>query len=100
MAEYIERYDVLNIINDAIDHNALSYEGCVNEIIETIAKTPAADVRLVVRGEWGYRWKIHGDGRRPTELYPCSECGYENTSAIHFCPNCGAQMIGGDDDEI
>lgn len=53
---------------------------------------PAEDVRLVVHGEWGYRWKIHGDGRRPTELFPCSECGYENTSATNFCPNCGADM--------
>ena len=44
------------------------------------------------RGSWGYRWKIHGDGRRPTELFPCSECGYENTSATNFCPNCGADM--------
>lgn len=50
------------------------------------------DVRPVVRGEWGYRWKIHGDGRRPRELFPCSECGYENTSATNFCPNCGADM--------
>ena len=44
------------------------------------------------QGQWGYRWKVHGDGRRPTELYPCSECGYENTSATNFCPNCGADM--------
>ena len=53
---------------------------------------PAADVRPAVRGEWGYRWKIHGDGRRPTELFPCSVCGFENTSATNFCPNCGADM--------
>lgn len=46
------------------------------------------------RGEWGYRWKVHGDGRRPTELFPCSECGFENTQVTNFCPNCGADMRG------
>ena len=29
----------------------------------------------------------------------CSECGFDTQSwAVNFCPNCGAQMIGGDDD--
>ena len=46
--ELVERYEVLNIINDAIAHNALSYENCVNEIVESIARIPAADVRPVV----------------------------------------------------
>lgn len=36
--DYINRYAVLNTIDDAIAHNALSYEGCVNEIMEFIAK--------------------------------------------------------------
>ena len=61
---------------------------------------PFADVRPVVRGKWGYRWKVHGDGRRPTELFPCSVCGFENTCVTNFCPSCGADMRGGEDDGV
>lgn len=64
----------------------------VYDTVSRLRLIPAADVRPVVRGEWGYRWKIHGDGRRPTELFPCTVCGFENTSATNFCPNCGADM--------
>ena len=94
MAEYIDR--------EKITYSKQTMEawfGCQRDdytamvaFKDDIDKIPAADVRPVVRGEWGYRWKIHGDGRRPTELFPCSECGYENTSATSFCPNCGADM--------
>ena len=94
MAEYIERGKIKF-------HRTGFEERCHNdrwtEYVDIAFKSeveaiPAADVRPVVRGEWGYRWKIHGDGRRPTELFPCTVCGFENTSATNFCPNCGADM--------
>ena len=97
--DYINRYAVLNTIDDAIAHNALSYEGCVNEIMEFIAKLPAADVRPVVKGQnicdtvmWHCEFK-------------CSVCGVDLSSVygghndfgldggyFNFCPNCGAMM--------
>lgn len=86
MAEYIEREAVLEMLKRECSPKVFAY------LADQVNAIPAADVRPVVRGEWGYRWKIHGDGRRPTELFPCSECGYENTSATNFCPNCGADM--------
>lgn len=45
---YINRYALLNALDDAIAHNALSYEGCVNDIMTFIAKIPAANVQPVV----------------------------------------------------
>lgn len=51
MSDYIDRYAVLNVINDAIANNALSYESCVNEIMECIAKIPADDVAPVRHGQ-------------------------------------------------
>jgi hypothetical protein len=86
--DYINRYAVLNVINDAIAHNALSYDGCVNEIMEFIAKIPAADVRPVVRATWR-RYSPF------TDTYECSNCGeqvIDQQFRTNFCPNCGADM--------
>lgn len=94
--DYINRYAVLNVINDAIAHNALSYDGCVNEIMEFIAKIPAADVRPVVRGEWindrNGKYSSSGDN------FYCSICkdpslrAFGKPAKTNYCPNCGADM--------
>ena len=87
--DYINRYAVLNVIDDAIAHNALSYEGCVNAIMEFIAKIPAADVMEVKRGKWEHLTK---DEHSQT----CSACRkiYYNILdyPFNYCPNCGAMM--------
>ena len=97
MSDYINRYAVLNVIDDAIANNALSYESCVNEIMESIAKLPAANVRPVVSGEW----IDMGD------FVQCSKCHVTRLKEIEspyygiiismnfkttFCPNCVAKM--------
>ena len=104
--DYIDRYAVLNTIDDAIAHNALSYEGCVNEIIESIAKIPADDMRPVVRGKWEDVEVTYVADKTtlPFERISsmrCDQCNryhteiyyYGNpTEMAHFCPNCGADM--------
>ena len=100
MSDYINRYAVLNVINDAIANNALSYESCVNEIIEFIAKIPSADVQPVRHGRWNEESPDCLDG---DSVYVCSACGetwtlIEGTpldNNMHYCPNCGAKMDGG-----
>lgn len=94
---YIERYEVLNIINDAIAHNALSYEGCTNEIVESIARIPAADVRPVVKAEWYGEADGYADGELVYDMWSCPVCGkrfeeWEEKPDWNFCPNCGADM--------
>lgn len=54
-----------------------------------IARFPNADVRENVMGEW-----INLMGHQV-----CSICGYKNDIVpTNFCPNCGAQMIRGEQD--
>ena len=59
------------------------------DIVDTINAIPPADVRPVVRGEW----ERVGDGE-----YKCLACtaevevGEAYIAAMHFCPNCGADM--------
>ena len=73
------------------------------EILDELRAIPAADVAPVVHGRWVTpRW------HNSDYCYNCSKCGGE---AMHreyqwarngiypICPNCGAKMDGGTDDE-
>lgn len=62
-----------------------------NAAIDIITEAPAVDAVPVVHG----RWLINPDGYYPY----CSECKEEPESGkmTKFCPNCGADMRGGND---
>ena len=60
--------------------------------------TPTADVAPIKHGDWEEE-KItmrDWDGNVVTEktLWRCSACGYEDSLAMNYCPNCGARMDG------
>lgn len=58
----------------------------VTEFIEDVL--PTADVREVVHGEWidkGEDYMIR---------WTCSNCGRRDTHIYDFCPDCGADMRG------
>ena len=46
------------------------------------------------RGKWIYQFRDSEN-----EEYRCSECGYPQAVKVNFCPNCGADMRKGADDE-
>lgn len=96
MADYIDRYDALNAINDAISNHPLSYEDCVNEAMGTIAQIPPADVVERKTGKWIYRLEAYPLGN-PYGHYDCNQCGKSVPTKTNFCPNCGSYN-GGDDD--
>lgn len=60
---------------------------------------PAADVQPVSYGRWIdiYEWaKMHDSTPSGMCLYYwCSECQKEQEKKSNFCPNCGAKMIEG-----
>lgn len=97
MAEYIERKTLLDRIRGT------GYAEQVKDNLLAVAATiPAADVRPAVRG--------HIEEDENTYLY-CSECNCNITLAAYetpngnlilrpnFCPNCGAKMCGGVEEE-
>lgn len=109
MAEYIEREAVRKQLdkarNDMIE--AMMQESNIkiaerrngavyayDEAIIVVDKSPAADVKPVVRGEWQ---EIDYDGVGFL-YYECPFCGEHSFHEPNFCPNCGADMRGDNDD--
>lgn len=99
MTEYITKEQAINVVNVAFGHvyDSDSTTVCLvdlqNEIIMTIEKnTEPADVAPVVHAEWRYvgsNWE-------------CSNClfpVYSKSKFYRYCPQCGARMDGGENDD-
>lgn len=84
---------------------------CIDRFFEMCSHLlPAADVAQVVRGGWIplfeseiSGWNPEFEGKDPIGGYMCSVCKEEaiydcNDEFVlsKFCPNCGAKMIGGE----
>lgn len=98
MAEYIKRETLLE---------RAEYDNNYRLIIpaEAIKTAPAADVAPVVHARW-ISWEEAGNFVPSPDRHECSVChdaaqvlvnGFELLS--DYCPNCGAKMDGGDNDE-
>ena len=103
MDDYIKRQDVLDAIwlvdpqNDGSDGGTVvlqNLELTSADVESIVSEIPAADVCPVVRGRWIEKPYLLGT----TNV--CSVCG-ANYGMPHgkynFCPNCGADMRGGDE---
>lgn len=80
--------------------NACSWYGtCTDETmcedVKAILTIPASDVRPVVYGKW-MNEEQEGFNVFSAE---CDQCGKRTLAYFHynFCPNCGAQMNGGNE---
>ena len=91
MTEYIEREKVLS--------KAAPVAGCFSDMISAydVIMLPAADVAPVRHG----RWEEASDG----DGIVCPFCRTDfctiiyDTEHFNYCPNCGAKMDGGADNE-
>ena len=92
MGDYIEREGLLDEISAARDNGGMDAI-VAGTLTRYIKRAPAADVRPVVRGRW--RWVGQDQWN---DCYECSQCGKMNTDNSNFCPNCGADMRGGNED--
>ena len=98
-------YDLISrkALLEAAEHNVEFQEGIVDVyILESIlAGMPAVDAAPVVHGRWG---EYESFPLTPSlNGCPCSVCKthFSPSSIIvmKYCPNCGAKMDGGDDNE-
>ena len=96
MKEYIERETAINAIeNDCLELVYYTKE----DAIQCVKAIPAADVAPVRRG----RWTIAEDDYYGLNIVKCSVCHeewcFEERDDVfdlnyHYCPNCGAYMMG------
>lgn len=92
MAEYINREKAKRLLH-------IEYAYAAEQLLDEI---PTADVAPVVHGKWIVRF----DGPYKRRRCYCSHCGKHNgvggiaqNQEKPYCPNCGAKMDGGDNDE-
>ena len=97
MAEYIEREalsaEVYKLRMEAFRNNDQKACGCYNNAYVAIVKAPAADVAPVVHGRW-----IPFHSTAAGDIQYCSACEIGCTWKPNYCPNCGADMRGGNDE--
>ena len=97
MAEYIEREAISEEIRKYYYKNPPNFsygEGFdrgLDRAQRAILDAPAADVAPVRHGRWT-PLRINGHEMGVT----CSECNTTWDAESNFCPNCGANMDGGD----
>lgn len=118
MAEYIERKRIyaaisrLIITKSAADftHYEEGRDDAISDVLKTIEKLPAADVRPERHGKWIADDVESSDGTYAAYIEAhCSECnfalGFESGEygwyigdriPFDYCPHCGAKMDGRD----
>ena len=92
MAEYINREDAYRYLSRYYHHSTYVQSLYLREVLDGI---PAADVVGRKTGKW-----ILPNNEVAVYLneWICSACNNLIDGKHNYCPNCGAQMIGGDDD--
>ena len=87
-----------------IDADALENQFGVSDedllALDEIRHAPTVDAVPVVHGRWIDAYPDIEPN--PMFMYGiCSECGFEQgiSKYLNYCPNCGAKMDGGKDDE-
>lgn len=88
MAEYINREKTKRLLH-------IEYAYAAEQLLDEI---PAADVAPVVHGRW----------IEDHDYLKCPECGvmvkwdftFFDIGNWNYCPNCGAKMDGGDNNEV
>ena len=84
--EYIEIENAVNIASSyyGLNHNQ------ARGFRADLKRASAANVRENVRGEW-----IPVD--ELNDAFDCSVCDVMVSKRLNYCPNCGAEMRGGND---
>ena len=96
MAKYIDCDAAIALAKDIIVPTKSGYDylhRCIDP--QDLAELPAADVVERKTGKW---MLPNNEVAVYLNEWICSACNYLIDGKHNFCPNCGAQMIGGDDD--
>ena len=84
MAEYIEKEDIEQKIQDGLNNLVLGHDAI--EVLGMIYEMPAADVATVRHGRW---MCVDTDTE---QFFLCNRCKKKEYWESNYCPNCGAKM--------
>ena len=97
MAEYIEREYAVDAVVD-VYYNTPDINLSCEKFETAIFKIPAADVAPVRHGCWERVIPSKSAAKWSTKV-SCSNCHSAGYTHHRYCPNCGAKMDGGADNE-
>lgn len=98
MTKYVELETAIDAVND-VYYDSPDINLSADKLEAALRGIPYADVVPVVHGHF-----VH-DGRRfagGVDWWHCSNCGRLASGVeirFDYCPNCGAKMDGGDNDD-
>lgn len=105
MAEYISRNEAINAIKSlessmpAKDNYAKGYDAALGRALIAVREAPpAADVQSVEHGKWKNVAGMNSKCSVCSHYFPVTEFD-SRPFDINYCPNCGARMDGGNEDE-
>lgn len=81
---------------DAVRSYYDEFDTSDKSIEERIKALPSAQERK--KGRWTRQVLGSTAGYGTTVMYQCSNCEQMAMSRYHYCPNCGADMRGGEDE--
>ncbi len=107
MDEFISRDKAIKLLEnlggcDAKDEYSKGYDEAILAAIYDVRVMKPADVQPVKYGKWmnAYTWtmfhEFKSSGRG--EHFWCSECEQGQKQKSNYCPNCGADMRGEEND--
>ena len=88
MSRYIDADEIVDFIS------RWGGNSTAEDCLEWIKKSPTADVRENVKGKW-ITANEQPYFRKHYNNVVCSVCHRKGDSRWNFCPNCGADMRGG-----
>lgn len=97
MSEYIDRDAALREIERREALMVGDKRVSVDAMKSFIKNRPAADAAPVVHGRWVSHYR---SGTTVAEGCVSTCCDMWNNRKSDYCPNCGAKMDGGADDEV
>ena len=101
MAEYIDRDSVCYQL---LKHATIDGQPrAIRRAAKIVANFPAAAVLERKTGVWIGEGDGYADDNMVYDMWSCSVCGeyfveWDDKPTWNYCPNCGAKMVGGDDD--
>ena len=99
MIEYIKRAAAVKVVlRERKPTNSVAQNRMLSIIQRDMLTMPAADVAPVVHGRWLCDADFVICSRCEAEMNQKNSLGVDNFK--NYCPNCGAKMDGGVDDEM